>query len=174
MIFNILDNTTELWITKYIIGAIVSSGRATLYKNPSDQTVFENSKRNFNITIQKNWQILNPSFFKPDSSAPMPRSIRFARWEILIRSRWQQQKGGKLYLQQPAVVQRPEYTHFNDPGITWLTRPPKPDWTLGPHNIKGYELKTINIKARIVATNRYCKLFHGSNIVLLPVKGAKN
>ena len=39
-IFNILDNTTELWMTKYIIGEIFSSGRATLYKNPSDQTVF--------------------------------------------------------------------------------------------------------------------------------------
>ena len=38
-IFNILDNTTELWMTKYIIGEIFSSGRATLYKNPSDQTV---------------------------------------------------------------------------------------------------------------------------------------
>ena len=39
MIFNILDNTTELWMTKYIIGEIFSSGGATLYKNPSDQTV---------------------------------------------------------------------------------------------------------------------------------------
>ena len=39
MIFNILDNTTELWITKYIIGEIFSSGGATLYKKPSDQTV---------------------------------------------------------------------------------------------------------------------------------------
>ena len=39
MIFNILDNTTELWNTKYIIGEIFSSGGATLYKNPSDQTV---------------------------------------------------------------------------------------------------------------------------------------
>ena len=39
-IFNILDNTsTELWMTKYIIGEIFSSGRATLHKNPSDQTV---------------------------------------------------------------------------------------------------------------------------------------
>ena len=37
-IFNILDNTTELYMTKYIIGEIFSSGRATLYKNPSDQT----------------------------------------------------------------------------------------------------------------------------------------
>ena len=37
--FNILDNTTELWKTKYIIGEIFSYGRATLYKNPSDQTV---------------------------------------------------------------------------------------------------------------------------------------
>ena len=39
MIFNILDNTTEFYMTKYIIGEIFSSGRATLYKNPSDQTV---------------------------------------------------------------------------------------------------------------------------------------
>ena len=38
-IFNILDNTTELWMTKYIICEIFSSGGATLYKNPSDQTV---------------------------------------------------------------------------------------------------------------------------------------
>ena len=38
-IFNILDNTTELWMTKYIIGKIFSSGGATLYKNPSDQSV---------------------------------------------------------------------------------------------------------------------------------------
>ena len=33
-IFNILDNTTELWMTKYIIGEFYSSGRVTLYKNP--------------------------------------------------------------------------------------------------------------------------------------------
>ena len=40
-ILNILDNTTELWMTKYIIGEIFSSGGTTLYKNPSDQTVLE-------------------------------------------------------------------------------------------------------------------------------------
>ena len=39
MIFNILDNTTELWMEKYIISGIFSSGGAILYKNPSDQTV---------------------------------------------------------------------------------------------------------------------------------------
>ena len=40
MIFNILDNTNELWMIKYIIaGEIFSSGVATFYKNPSDQTV---------------------------------------------------------------------------------------------------------------------------------------
>ena len=39
MIFNILDNTTKLWMTKYVIGEIFSSGGATLYKNHSDQTV---------------------------------------------------------------------------------------------------------------------------------------
>ena len=36
---NILDNTTELYMTKYIIGEIFSSCGETLYKNPSDQTV---------------------------------------------------------------------------------------------------------------------------------------
>ena len=40
MIFNILDNTTELYMTKYIIGEIFSSAGATLYKNLSDQTVY--------------------------------------------------------------------------------------------------------------------------------------
>ena len=34
-----LDNTTELWMTKYIISEIFSSGGATLYKNPSDQNI---------------------------------------------------------------------------------------------------------------------------------------
>ena len=38
MIFNILDITTELWMTKYIIDEIIISGGATLYNNPSDQT----------------------------------------------------------------------------------------------------------------------------------------
>ena len=40
IIFNILDNTTELWMTKYIICEILSSGRATFYKNPSDPSVY--------------------------------------------------------------------------------------------------------------------------------------
>ena len=39
MIGNILDNTTELYMIKYTIGEIFSSGGATLYKDPSDQTV---------------------------------------------------------------------------------------------------------------------------------------
>ena len=37
--FQFLDNTTELWMTKFIIGEIFSSGGATLYKNPSDPIV---------------------------------------------------------------------------------------------------------------------------------------
>ena len=53
-VFNILDNTTELWMTKYIIGEFFSSGGATLYKNPSDQTVF-------NQQIQFIFQTLQPS-----------------------------------------------------------------------------------------------------------------
>ena len=36
---NILDSTTELYLIKYTFSEIFSSGRATLYKNPSDQTV---------------------------------------------------------------------------------------------------------------------------------------
>ena len=39
MNFNILDNTTELYMTQYTIGEIFSSCGATLYKNPSDQIV---------------------------------------------------------------------------------------------------------------------------------------
>ena len=50
-IFNILDNTTELWMTKYIIGEIFSSGRATWYKNPSDQTVPDRVLPRLNILI---------------------------------------------------------------------------------------------------------------------------
>ena len=41
MIGNIFDNTTELYMIKYTFGEIFSSGGATLYKNPSDQTVTE-------------------------------------------------------------------------------------------------------------------------------------
>ena len=48
-VFNILDNTTELSMTKYIIGEIFSSGRATLFKNPSDQTVPELQKFSFAV-----------------------------------------------------------------------------------------------------------------------------
>ena len=39
MIGNILDNTTELYMIKYTFGEIFSSGRATLCKNPSDESV---------------------------------------------------------------------------------------------------------------------------------------
>ena len=46
-IFNILDSTTELWMTKYIIGEIFSSSRATLYKNSSDQTVMPTSAEDY-------------------------------------------------------------------------------------------------------------------------------
>ena len=40
MIGNILDNTTELYMIKYTFGEIVSPRGETLYKNPSDQTVY--------------------------------------------------------------------------------------------------------------------------------------
>ena len=44
MIFGTLAWTIVLYMTKYIIGVIFSSGGATLYKNPSDQTVRGSSK----------------------------------------------------------------------------------------------------------------------------------
>ena len=62
-IFNILDNATELWMTKYIIGEIFSSGGATLYKNPSDQTVTNdafkppNHKTHFSFTLGCLWNV---------------------------------------------------------------------------------------------------------------------
>ena len=45
MIFGTLAWTIELNMTKYIIGEIFSSGEATLYKNPSDQTVHQGKWR---------------------------------------------------------------------------------------------------------------------------------
>ena len=39
MIYGTLAWTIELYMTEYIIGEIFNSGGATLYKNPSDQTV---------------------------------------------------------------------------------------------------------------------------------------
>ena len=49
-IFNILDNTTELYMTKYIIGEIFSSGSVTLYKKPSE--------------LCNAWLLQNAIFFK--------------------------------------------------------------------------------------------------------------
>ena len=49
MIGNILDNTTELYMIKYTFGEIFSSGRATLYKKPSDQTVSGLGCNGFNL-----------------------------------------------------------------------------------------------------------------------------
>ena len=47
MIFGTLAWTIELYMTKYIIGEIFSSGGATLYKNPSDQTVKNKNKATY-------------------------------------------------------------------------------------------------------------------------------
>ena len=51
MIGNILDNTTELYMIKYAFGETFSSGRATLCKNPSDQTVLYGLHRNEKISF---------------------------------------------------------------------------------------------------------------------------
>ena len=60
-IFNILDNTTELWMKKYIIGEIFSSGGATLYKNPSYQTVNVLSYEHVSEKLNNEW--IKVSFF---------------------------------------------------------------------------------------------------------------
>ena len=54
MIFGTLAWTIELYMTKYIIGEIFSSGGATLYKKPSDQTVTEEPRTN--------WVMQQPGF----------------------------------------------------------------------------------------------------------------
>ena len=76
MIFNILDNTTELWMTKYIIGEIFSSGRATFYKNPSDQTVPHRSIRHptHKVHLARVWLKVvhdNVTFVTGSSSLPL-------------------------------------------------------------------------------------------------------
>ena len=43
--------TTELYMIKYTFGEIFSSGGATLYKNPSDQTVVSRSKSHLVILL---------------------------------------------------------------------------------------------------------------------------
>ena len=61
MIHNILDNTTELYMIKYTIGEIFSSGGATLYKNPSDQTVYSHA-----IIIVYDWTRLASEVIKKE------------------------------------------------------------------------------------------------------------
>ena len=63
MIGNILDNTTELYMIKYTFGENFSSDGATLYKNPSDQTVHTERKKMKNHKkkerksfLQKEWR----------------------------------------------------------------------------------------------------------------------
>ena len=69
MIGNILDNTTELYMIKYIFGEIFSSGGAILYKNPSDQTV--------------EWGFLRKSKILANRIVLGKCSIKPANWEIL-------------------------------------------------------------------------------------------
>ena len=64
MIFNILDNTTELWMTKYIIGEIFSSGGATLYKNHSDQTVILYGTYLSSKPLNPGYQLPDPSIIQ--------------------------------------------------------------------------------------------------------------
>ena len=58
MIFGTLAWTVELYMTKYIIGEIFSSGRATLYKNPSDQTVREYRRIKMSSNMQQGRDLL--------------------------------------------------------------------------------------------------------------------
>ena len=76
MIFGNLAWTIELYITKYIIGEIFSSGRATLYKNPSDQTVWY-VKLNENLV--KNWVIISGAGGLFPSKVPLeiPKTVMY-------------------------------------------------------------------------------------------------
>ena len=61
MIFGTLAWTIELYMTKYIIGEIFSSGGATLYKDPSDQTV----PKAASIVIRVNWSYFFKACYLP-------------------------------------------------------------------------------------------------------------
>ena len=74
IIFNILDNTTELYMIKYTFGEIFSSGGATLYKNPSDQTVTHLKK-----IAQPSTRFLSFSFMV------LARDLGLKRWENQIK-----------------------------------------------------------------------------------------
>ena len=84
MMFNILDNTTtELWMTKYIIGEIFSPGGATLYKNPSDQIVLGNFLiENSNFSGKSKAQKLKDAQ-KVRDNAPNKGSIGYSFVQIL-------------------------------------------------------------------------------------------
>ena len=74
MIFNILDITTELWMTKYIIGEIFISGGATLHKNPSDQTVaIYNFHVDYSPIFRKNNPVLNINYSLSVFLCPKPQ-----------------------------------------------------------------------------------------------------
>ena len=69
IIFNILDNTTEFWMTNSIIGEIFSSGGATLYKNPSDQTVIT-SQQHEKYHYFKDWDLLQSNLSSKLNNLP--------------------------------------------------------------------------------------------------------
>ena len=66
MICNILDtNATELYMIKYTIGEIFSSGGATFYKNPSDQTVSTRGS----VCLKNFWTVNRISFSRKKISS---------------------------------------------------------------------------------------------------------
>ena len=101
MIFNILDNTTELYMAKYIIGEIFSSRGATLYKNPSDQTVTLYIHK-YILTNTKCIYENNPAFdhtlHESSNAFPMQRSYsdQFRICNIILLSKVQKHIYTKL------------------------------------------------------------------------------
>ena len=69
-----MDNTTELWMTKYLIGEIFSSGDATLYKNPSDQTVM-------GVYLKARW-----AFYLCDAMCRASRLVVSSHYYIFLSS----------------------------------------------------------------------------------------
>ena len=65
MIGNILDNTTEFYMIKYTFGEIFSSGGATLFKNPSDQTVMGCFPNTIPLQIEPSLPCLVNDWFNP-------------------------------------------------------------------------------------------------------------
>ena len=82
MIFGTLAWTIELYMTKYIIGEIFSSGGAILHKNPSDQIVGCDQMWHCSLTIVNHFQYIKRTQQKESGKiwqCPSRGSIRLVK-----------------------------------------------------------------------------------------------